>query len=124
MVGVYSENNAILSEVWMGFSDRSSVAKTQQLKENMNNVVSFYHIPSQENIADILTRVYHGDPKDLPYIGDCNVDTTQAVLYTQETTNVQSLKTLPEVNTKQIVSNQMNTSGDLVGVVSLTYLLH
>ena len=32
-------------------------------------------------------------------IGDCKMDTKNAILYTQETTNVQSIKTLPEVNT-------------------------
>ena len=59
------------------------IAEIQQLKENMKQVVSFFHIPSAENKADILTRIYSGEPMDLPYVKDCHVIISQAVLYSQ-----------------------------------------
>ena len=87
----------------------------------MKQEVSFFHIPSGENKADILTRNHSGEPVDLPYVKDCQVDTTQAVLYSQDVTDVHSL---PEVNTKQITSNQMSINNNSVGVANLNYLLH
>ena len=58
---------------------------------------------------------------DLPYVKDCQVDTTQAVLYSQDVTDVHSLS---EVNTTQITSNQMSINNNSVGVANLNYLLH
>ena len=83
---------------------QSRVRKIQQIKHSLNQVVSFYHIPSQDNLADILTRCYVGKTGDLPYV--CNVipETDQAVLYSDDTTNIQSL---PELNTRQIVNNKL-----------------
>ena len=49
----------------------------------------------------------------LPYVKDCHIDTSKAVLYNKDKNNVQSQ---PEIYTKQIVANQMNTSSNLVGV--------
>ena len=84
-------------------------------------MVSFYHVSSEKNLADILTRTYNGEPQDLPYIGDIIPETQNAILYSAGVQSI-SLANLPEVDTKQIVSN-MNISGDLVGVVSLNYML-
>ena len=73
---VYGDSAIVLSQLlkdsWL-FKQwvQLRVDEIQQLKKNMKQEVSFFHIPSGENKADILTRNHSGEPIDLPY--DCTV---------------------------------------------------
>ena len=37
-------------------------ARIQEIRENVDEKVVFMHVPTQDNIADILTRPYYGPP--------------------------------------------------------------
>ena len=82
---VYGDSAIVLSQLlkdsWL-FKQwvQLRVDEIQQLKKNMKQEVSFFHIPSGENKADILTRNHSEEPVDLPYMKDWHVGTTQAVL--------------------------------------------
>ena len=95
------------------------VSEIQQLSKSIKPKIEFYHIPSALNRADILTRVHHGDPCDLPYIGDCDVDTSKAVLYGKDNA---SINDLPEVDKKQVVNENVMITTPVEGVKSSKYL--
>ena len=49
-----------------------------------------------------MTRPHKGFPSDLPYVGDCVLDTSSATLWSEGRTQ---LEELPELNRKQIYMN-------------------
>ena len=111
------------------------VGEIQQLSRNMEPEVQFFHIPSSMNRADVLTRPYIEEPQQLPYLGDCQLDISSAVLFSKDTQNIKIQK-LPELNKKQVHvegyevkanSAHMTRAGALThssGTVDLNYMLY
>ena len=97
------------------------VSEIQSLISSITPTVLFYHIPGSLNAADILTRPYKGPPSDLPYVGDCVLDTSSATLCSEGRTQ---LEELPELNRKQVYTNVSTLNiEEHVGEVKLDVLL-
>ena len=108
------------------------VSEVQQLSRNMDPEVEFFHISSSLNKADILTRPYIGEPEELPYIGNCEVDISNTTLFNKETHGV-STHQLPEYNKKQVHVDahevrlnlaHIETANPCSGVVDLNFMVH
>ena len=87
--------------------------------------VEFFHIPVALNAADILTRPYKGSPRDLPYIHNCELDTSSATPYNESRTE---LHELPELNRKQVHTNVScldsgKLNNDPAGEVNIEYIM-
>ena len=82
-VQAYGDSQVVLSQLlvdsyyfklWVAVR----VSEIQSLISSITPTVLFYHVSSIQNAADILTRPHKGPPSDLPYVGDCVLDTSSA----------------------------------------------
>ena len=76
--------------------------------------VEFFPMPRVLNVADILTRPHKGSPLDLPYIHNCELDTTAATPFNDISNE---LDDLPEINKKQVHTNVTCLESDKLNTV-------
>ena len=64
------------------------VSEIQTLVGAIVPKVEFFHIPGTLNAADILSKPHKGSPLDLPYVHNCELDTTAATPYNDISSNL------------------------------------